>query len=138
MSIADYFQTGERQQDLGHFRNLVLIANVDGNLDDHEILLLYKIGQHIGLSNTQIGEVMDNPEKFAVIPPLSRVERMEMTIDMVRMMVADGKIEAKEESLLRRYVVQIGYKSIDDVDVESMVALIERGEDNDTIISELG
>lgn len=138
MSIADYFQTGERQQDLGHFRTLVLIANVDGHLDDHELVLLYKIGHHIGLTNTQIGKIMDNPEQYAVIPPLSKDERMEMITDMIRMMMADGVVEEKEEKLLRRYAVQIGYKSIDDVDVESIIALIARGEDNDTIISELG
>jgi uncharacterized tellurite resistance protein B-like protein len=137
MSIADYYQTGERKQDLGHFRNLVLIANVDGRLDDHELVLLHKIGHHIGLSNTQIGEIMDNPSKYAVIPPLSKDERMEMIIDMIRMMMADGVVEEKEEQLLRRYAVQIGYKSINDVDVESIIALIARGEDNDSIISEL-
>ncbi len=138
MSIADYFQTGERKQDLGHFRNLVLIANVDGHLDDHEILLLFKIGHSIGLTNTQIGEIMDNPDHYAVIPPLSKDDRMEMIIDMIRMMLADGEVEENEEKLLRRYAVQIGYKSIDDVDIESIIALIARGEDNDTIISELG
>jgi len=137
MSIADYFQTGERQQDLGHFRNLVLIANVDGHLDDHELVLLYKIGHHIGLTNTQIGEIMDNPDQFTVIPPSSKDERMEMISDMIRMMMADGVVEEKEEKLLSRYALQIGYKSIDDVDVESIIALITRGEDNDTIISEL-
>ncbi len=137
MSIADYFQTGERKQDLGHFRNLVLIANVDGKLDDHEILLLFKIGRHLGLTNKQIGEIMDDPKQYTVIPPFSKDERLEMMIDMIRMMLADGKVEENEEKLLRRYAVQIGYKSIDDVDVESIIALITRGEDNDTIVSEL-
>ncbi len=138
MSIADIFQLGERKQDLSHFRNLVLIANVDGDLDDNEIVLLHKIGRHIGLTNAQIGEVMDHPDHFEVIPPTSKDERLEMMIDMIRMMLADGKIEANEEKILRRFAVQIGYKSIDDVDIESIIALIERGEDNDTIISELG
>ncbi|HIP36841.1 MAG TPA: TerB family tellurite resistance protein [Crocinitomix sp.] len=137
MSIAKYFESGERQQDLGHFRNLVLIANVDGHLDERELGLLFKIGHHIGLTNTQIGEIMDHPKDYAVIPPISKDERMEMIIDMIRMMVSDGKIVEGEEKLIERYAVKLGYKSIDDVDVESIIALIERGEDNDTIITEL-
>jgi hypothetical protein len=40
--------------------------------------------------------------------------------------------------LMNRFVVQLGYKSIDDIDLESIIALIKRGEDNDTIITELG
>jgi hypothetical protein len=138
MSIADIFQTGERKQDIGHFRNLVLIAQVDGNVDDAELLLLRKIGMHIGLSYTQIGNIIDDPKSYSVIPPFGKDERYEMIIDLIRMMTADGIIDPREEKLLERFAVQVGYKSIDDVEVESIISLIERGEDNDTIITELG
>ena len=138
MSIADIFQTGERKQHIGHFRNLVLIAQVDGHVDDTELLLLRKIGMHIGLSYTQIGNIMDEPKSYSVIPPFGKDERYEMIIDLIRMVTADGIIDPKEEKLLARFAVQVGYKSIDDVEVESIISLIERGEDNDTIITELG
>lgn len=138
MSIADIFQTGERRQDLGHFKNLVLIAQVDGHVDDSELLLLRKIGMHIGLSYAQIGAIIDDPTGFNVMPPASKDERFENIIDLVRMMHVDGIDDEKELKLLERFAVQIGYKSLDDVDVESIIALIERGEDNDTIITELG
>lgn len=138
MSIADIFQTGERRQDLGHFKNLVLIAQVDGHVDDSELVLLRKIGMHIGLSYAQIGAIIDEPTGFNVMPPASKDERFENIIDLVRMMHVDGIDDEKELKLLERFAVQIGYKSLDDVDVESIIALIERGEDNDTIITELG
>ena len=138
MSIADIFQTGERQQDIGHFKNLVLIAEVDGHIDDTELLLLRKIGQHIGLTYAQIGTIIDDPKKFQIIPPFGKEERFEMMIDLIRMMHADGIDDEKEMKLLERFAVQIGYRSLDDVDVESIIALIERGEDNDTILTELG
>jgi len=138
MSIADIFQTGERKQDIGHFRNLVLIAEVDGVIDDTELLLLRKIGQHIGLSYTQIGTILDNPKQFQVIPPFGKDERFEMMIDLIRMMHVDGIDDERELKLLEKFAVQIGYRSLDDVDVESVIALIDRGEDNDTIITELG
>ena len=138
MSIADIFQTGERKQDIGHFKNLVLIAEVDGHIDDTELLLLRKIGQHIGLTYTQIGAIIDDPKQFQVIPPFGRDERFEMMIDLIRMMHVDGIDDERELKLLERFAVQIGYNSLDDVDVESIIALIDRGEDNDTIITELG
>ena len=138
MSIADIFQTGERRQDLGHFKNLVLIAQVDGHVDDSELVLLRKIGMHIGLTYAQIGAIIDEPSGFNVAPPASKDERFENMIDLVRMMHVDGIDDEKELKLLERFAVQIGYRSLDDVDVESIIALIERGEDNDTIITELG
>ena len=137
MSIAEIFESGERTQDKGHFKNLVLIANVDGHLDDTEILVLNKIGRRIGLTYTQIGTIMDDPKKYTVIPPVSKDERFEMLIDLVRIMIADNVIETREMKLVERFAIQLGYKSIDDVDVESVIALIVRGEDNDTILTEL-
>ena len=138
MSIADLYQTGERKQDMGHFRNLVLLAQVDGKIDDTELVLLNKIGQRIGLSYTQIGTILDDPKGFNVMPPVSKDERYENMIDLIRMVVADSVIDKKEIALLERFAVQIGYRDLEDIDLESIVALIKRGEDNDTIITELG
>lgn len=138
MSFANLYQTGERKQDMGHFRNLVLLAKVDGIVDDSELLLLNKIGQNIGLTYTQIGNILDNPSDFDVLPPLSKDERYENMIDLIRMVIVDSVIDEKEVALLERFAVQIGYKDLEDIDLESIVALINRGEDNDTIITELG
>jgi len=138
MSFADLYQTGERKQDMGHFRNLVLLAQVDGIVDDSELLLLNKIGQRIDLSYTQIGNILDNPFDFNVMPPASKDERYENMIDLIRMVMADSIFDEREMVLLERFAIQIGYKDIEDIDVESIVALINRGEDNDTIITELG
>jgi len=137
MSIAEIFEGGERTQDKGHFKNLVLIANVDEHLDDVEIVVLHKIGRRIGLTYTQIGTIIDDPKKYTVIPPISKDERFEMLIDLVRVMVADNVIDDKEMALVERFAIQLGYRSIEDIDVESVIALIARGEDNDTIITEL-
>ena len=138
MSFADLYQTGERKQDMGHFRNLVMLAQSDGVIANTELILLNKIGQRIGLSYTQIGEILDNPKAFNVMPPVSKDERYENIIDLIRMMIADDIVLSKEEKMLERFAVQLGYKSLDDIDVESIRALIDRGEDNDTIITELG
>lgn len=138
MSIAELFEGGERTQDKGQFMNLVLLANADGHLDDVELTLLYKIGRQIGLTYTQIGTIIDDPKGHYIIPPTSKDERLEMLLDLVRVMVIDNEIDPKEMKLMENFVVQLGYKSLDDIDLESIVALIKRGEDNDTIITELG
>ncbi len=138
MSIAQLFESGERTQDKGQFMNLVLLANADGVLDDSEVTLLFKLGRQIGLTYTQIGNIIDDPKGHYVIPPAGKDERFEMLLDLVRVMVVDNQIDPQEIKLMENFVVQLGYKSLDDLDIESIVALIKRGEDNDTILTELG
>lgn len=138
MSIAQIFEGGERSQDKGEFQSLVMLANADGHLDDIELALLYKLGRKIGLTYTQIGTIIDDPKGHAIIPPNNKDERFEMLLNLVRVMVIDNEIDPKEIKLMENFVVQLGYKSLDDIDLESIVALIKRGEDNDTIMTELG
>lgn len=137
MSIEQLFETGERKQDRSHFRNMVLIAKADGVITEQEQKLLYKIGHNISLSDAQIEEIIKKPNELSIVPPSSRDERYEQIIELIQMMQIDGNIDDAEMKVLERVAVGIGFKDIDDVDVESILALIVRGEDTDTIITEL-
>lgn len=137
MSIASLFQTGERKQDISHFRNMVMIAASDGEISPEELNLLQKIGKQISLSKNQINEIINSSETYPMTPPSNREERFEQIVNLVQMVVSDGKIEDSEINILERIAVGIGYKDLDEVDVESIMALIQRGEDTETIIEEL-
>ncbi len=137
MSIADVFENGERTQDKAHFRNLVMIAEADGTVDDSEKRLLDEIGSKLGLTEEQIKDIEKNPEKYQINPPSSRVERFEQIVELIQMVHVDGKVDDAEMKVLEKIAVGIGYKDLDDVDVESILALIVRGEDTDVIIQEL-
>ena len=137
MSIADLFEHGERTQDKSHFRNLVVIAHSDGNLSDVEEQLLQEIGSDLGLTAEQIADVKNNPDKYPVHPPANRTERFEQIVDLIQMVQADGNVDDKEMKVLEKVAVKIGYQSLDEVDVESILALIVRGEDMEVIIQEL-
>lgn len=137
MSIEQLFETGERRQDRSHFRNMVLIAKADGVISPEEVELLHKMGQKISLSDEQIEAIIKDPRKLAINPPASRVERFEQIVELIQMVHIDGKVHEKETEVLERVAVGIGYKDLDEVDVESILALIIRGEDTETIIEEL-
>jgi uncharacterized tellurite resistance protein B-like protein len=137
MSIAELFEDGERRQDKSHFRNLVMIAKADGEISEEESALLDDIGQHLGLTNVVMKNIIKNPENYKINPPISRVERFEQIVNLVQMVQADGKVDDAEMAILERIAVGIGYKDLDDVDVESILALIVRGEDTEVIIEEL-
>lgn len=137
MSIEELFETGERKQDRSHFRNMVLIAKADGVITKDERNLLHKMGQSLSLSEEQVAEIIKNPNKLSIVPPVSREERFEQMIELVRMVQVDGKIDDKEMDVLSRVAVGIGYEDLDDVDVESILAMIIRGEDTETILGDL-
>lgn len=137
MSISNLFEHGERKQDKGHFRNLVVIAHSDGELSSKEAVLLQEIGSELGLTNEQIEDIRKNPNNYPIHPPVSRVERFEQIVNLLQMMQADGKVDDDEMKVLERVAVSIGYNSLNDVDVESILALLARGEDTDVIIEEL-
>ena len=131
MGIADIFEHGERKQDKSHFRNLVVIAHSDGELSPKEVELLHDFGMDLGLTNEQVADIKDHPEKYPVHPPANKTERFE------QMVQADGIIDSDEMKVLEKVAVAIGYTSLGEVDIESILALIIRGEDIEVIIEEL-
>lgn len=136
MSIEQLFETGERKQDRSHFRNMVLIAKADGIISPKEVALLHKVGQKISLSEEQVEMIIKDNKKMAIVPPYSRADRYEQIIELIQMMQIDGKVDESEMHVLERVAVGIGFKDLDDVDVETILALILRGEDTETMLEE--
>lgn len=137
MSIASIFESGERAQDKGHVKNLVLLAQADGYVSDDELLLIHKIGRQVGLTYSQIGSIIDDPTGIAVIPPVNKEERLEHMVDMVDIIHSDGVIDAKEMNLISKFAVQIGFNSIQDGHVAEILDAINAGKDKETIVAEL-
>ena len=133
MSIAQLFESGERTQDKGHFKNLVLIANADGVVTEEETKLLNRIGKNIGLNEEQIKSITENPSQFSVIPPVSKIERLEQMVQLIKMMQSDGDIDAHEYSLLELLAIKLGFNSIKDVDVKKALTMLSEDEDIETI-----
>ncbi|MBN4071248.1 hypothetical protein JYT72_01940, partial [Crocinitomix catalasitica] len=95
------------------------------------------IARNIGLAESEWKDIIKNPMSYPINPPANREERFEQIVNLIQMAQADGKIEENEMKTIGRIAVGIGYSDIDDVDVESILALIIRGEDTDIIIEEL-
>jgi len=137
MNIEELYETGERKGDRSHFRNLVRIAKAEQGIGAEEKNMLLKIGSHIGLSAEQIDGIIKDKNQYSIVVPANREERFEQIVHFIQMAHVDGKIGDKEMGLIEKLAVGIGYRSIDDVDVESILALINRGEGVDTIMDEL-
>lgn len=137
MSIARLFEGGERKQQRGHLQNIVLLAMSDGNISDVELLFIYKIGKKIGLTNTQIGNILDNPRDLEIIPPSNKLERAERMVEMVSMVQSDGVLSPDELNMLSRFALQIGYRSVEEVNVNLIIRNLRANRSVDEIAAEL-
>lgn len=108
-SIAHLFESGERSRQIGHFRNLVLLARIDGSVSSLEQQLLNKVARRISLTDEQVTEICNNPDDYPMIPPTTREERYERFIQLIQLIVADGVIDQKEVKLVKHLGVALGF-----------------------------
>lgn len=108
-SIAHLFESGERSRQIGHFRNLVMLARIDGTVSHLEQQLLNKVARRISLTDEQVAEISNNPNDYPMIPPTTREERYERFIQLIQLLIADGVVDQKEVKLVKSLGVALGF-----------------------------
>ncbi len=116
-TIAELFESEERKNDKGLFNVLVMLARVDGKIDDNELKLLTKIARRLSLTSEQVEEIISHPDRYPITPPISKEERYERFLSLVEMVVADGAIDDKEMKLIDKYGVSMG---LDDEEIKKL------------------
>ncbi|MBX2946743.1 MAG: TerB family tellurite resistance protein [Cyclobacteriaceae bacterium] len=93
-----------------HLKNLLALANADGNIHKKELELLFKIGKKYGLKDWQIQNLVDSKETFELNIPDNFHDRMNLLYDLMLMVYADGKVEKREiefcEDVAKRFKMQ--------------------------------
>jgi|SRR5690606_21880970 len=136
MSIADLFESGERKQHKSHFKNLVMISKADGIVSEEESKLLKTIARHIGLSDDQAQDIMDNPENYPDYPSASKEERYSRLIYLVEMVNADSIFEESELDVLSKCGVALGFNEDGIVEViDAVLNGLEEGLNHDQILA---
>jgi hypothetical protein len=72
-----------------HFKNLTYLALIDGQIDDSEKHLLAYLGAKLGLTETEIQEVLRNPATVRPAFPASPDHRLGIHRDQVKATLAD-------------------------------------------------
>lgn len=108
-NIAHLFDSGEQSRQKGHFMNLVMLARIDGTISRQENQLLQRIARRLSLTDEQVKEIVEHPEDYPMIPPVTREERYERFIQLIQLLVADGQADQEEEKLVKRYGIALGF-----------------------------
>jgi uncharacterized tellurite resistance protein B-like protein len=108
-TIAHRFETGEQSSQKGHFRNLIMLARIDGKMAEEEKALLARMARKLSITDEQVKEILDDSNNYPMIPPISREERYERFIQLIQMIVVDGEVSEKEDLLVHRFGIALGF-----------------------------
>ena len=110
MSISDLFDSGFRNRNKGHFSAIVRVALSDGIIGPEEKHFLDKLAIKLEISQAEYEEILENPLKYPVNPPLLHTHRLERLYDLSRMVYADEHVLGeKEHELLKKFALALGF-----------------------------
>jgi hypothetical protein len=139
MSISDLYDSGFRNRNKGHFSAIVRVALSDGALSQEEKKFLDKLAIKLEISQAEYEEILANPLKYPVNPPLLHTSRLERLYDLARMVYTDEHVMAeKEQELLTRFALALGFTpgNVNYI-VDKALKLVDHKVDLDTFTYEM-
>ncbi|MDK2772699.1 MAG: TerB family tellurite resistance protein [Flavobacterium sp.] len=109
MSISDLFDSGFKNRNKGHFSAIVRVALSDGELTTEEKEFLDKLAIRLEISEQEYQEILENPSKYPINPPVLHVHRLERLYDLARMVYADHVLGPKQKDILTRFALALGF-----------------------------
>lgn len=138
MSISDLYDSGFRTRNQGHFSAIVRVALSDGKITDEEQEFLNKLAVKLEISQTEYDEILENPSKYPINPPLLHTHRIERLYDLARMVCADHLVETKQQELLSRFAIALGFTAANSsYIVDKAIKLVTLKVDLDTFTYEM-
>ncbi|MFV8321580.1 TerB family tellurite resistance protein [Flavobacterium sp. LS2R12] len=138
MSFSDLFDSEFKQRNKGHFSAIVRVALADDKFAQEEKLFLDKLAVRLEISQAEYEEILENPLKYPINPPYLHEQRLERLFDLARMVHVDHQLGDKQELLLRKIGVALGFNA-ENVDyiVHKALKLVDRKVDLDTFLFEM-
>jgi len=128
MKLFELFDSRDKKRRLSHIKNLVALACSDGEFDEDEMRLIFKIGIRAGLSPEELKRVFERPGSIAFYPPESYKDRIEQLYDLVMVMMVDGEFHKNEIVLCKIIAEKLGFAhQIIDKIVEDTIDMIVKG-----------
>lgn len=138
MSIAELFDNEFKSRMKGRFAAVVRVLFADGKFDPDEKKFMDKLAVKLEISKEEYDEILENPMKYELNPPYLHTERLESLYNIARVVHHDHHLGDKQESLLRKFAVALGFTTSNvDYIVSKALALIDRRVDLDTFIDEM-
>lgn len=109
MPISDLFDSEFKLRNRGHFSAIVRVAFAEGEINPQEQAFLDKLAVKLEISTPEYAEILENPMKYPINPPYLHSQRIERLYDLARMVRVDHHLGDKQDSLLRRFALALGF-----------------------------
>ena len=137
-TIAQIFESGKQSANNGLFKNLVMLARVDGFVDESEKQLLNRIANRLSLTAEQVAEIIANPNDYPMIPPTTKEERFDRFVQFIEMICIDNVIAPEEEQLANKYGIALGFNGAQIEEIEgAIITQVKNGKSRDEIVTDL-
>ena len=93
-----------------HIKNLVLLANADGDLSQDEVKVIMKIGTQKGMSQEEVRDVIRDTDEQRLNIPKSETDKLDQIYDLVLVMLSDGIIESSEMKFCTLTAEKFGFR----------------------------
>jgi uncharacterized tellurite resistance protein B-like protein len=118
------FESKEKKAVKSHLRQMVALANIDGELHAKEIKFILKVAKENEIPRDEVDEIINNPNDVEFHIPESRGEKFEQIFDLVNLMMKDGQVTDSEVEFCQDLATKLGFRK---VIVGVLVEKIERG-----------
>lgn len=138
MSFSDLFDSEFKQRNKGHFSAIVRVALADEKFVPEEKLFLDKLAVRLEISPEEYTEILENPLKYPINAPYLHEQRLERLYDLARMVHVDHHLGDKQELLLGKIGVALGFNA-DNVNyiISKALSLVDKKVDLDTFLFEM-
>lgn len=138
MSFSDLFDNEFKNRNKGHFSAIVRVALSDGELTIEEKEFLDKLAVRFEISAAEYEEILENPTKYPINPPVLHIQRLERLYDLGRMVYADHVLGPKQKQILVRFALALGFTPSNvNYIVDKTLSLLILNVDLDTFIYEI-
>ena len=101
-----------RKTDLNRvLSTLVHLAESDGQISEEEQKMIVRIGKENGFNPDQVEEFIKDPKPLGAMNDLPREAKLELIIDVIRLMRIDNKVHQQEIKFCESIAVKLGYRA---------------------------
>ena len=112
MSLFNVFNRNEEAKNRSHIKNLLEVAISDGELDDSELELIISIAGKFDITRNEVISIKENHQDIEFIPPSSYSAKVKLMEDLVKVLLADKKIEEEEIEICKELALKLKLNSM--------------------------
>ncbi len=110
MGIFNFFSSKSDKQKLSHIKSLIALAMADGKVEKSELAAIAAVCSREGIEESEIKNLLDNPESVDFVPPTDHQTKVQYLKDMCALMMIDGNIDKNEVVVCKLTAEALGFR----------------------------